>query len=125
MPLVLIRDKQSPEVGLARHFSFLGISLNLHTASTAMVVIQFLLRAAFKPARDRGFHKGKRAIEVTFSLTFPGTSLQKGFLNQPRLKLTGLGSSDSMASELSAFSVLYRCRLRQSDLILSFEGKLT
>ena len=50
---------------------------------------------------------------MTFSLVVRGSGLQKGFLNQPGLKLTGLACSDSMASELDAFSALYRGRLRQ------------
>ena len=59
MPLVLIRNKQSPEVGLATQFSFLGISLlqHLHTAFAVIVVSTFLRGAAVKPARGPGFEK--------------------------------------------------------------------
>ena len=95
---------------------------HLHTVLAVMLVITLLRCPVFKPARDPGFQKGKRAIEATFSLTIPGTGLQQGFLNLPRLELKGLGSSHSRASELNAFSVLYRCRLRQGDRILCLKA---
>ena len=125
VPVVLIRDQRSPKVALARQSSsFLGISLlqHLHTALAVMVVTRFLQGAVFKPARIPGFDKAKRAIEVTFSRTIPRTGLERGFLNLPPWKPTGLGSSHLRASELNVFAELYRCCLCPNDPILFLQA---
>ena len=71
------------------------------------------------------FDKAKQVIEVTVFLTSRQPS-KRCFLNRASpFKLTGLGTFDSIISQLYEFAVLYRCCLHPSNLMLFLESKLT